>query len=210
MCVSTLKFFENIPVVPDKNMVLTRLGYKKTKTVFDDTYRVKLDEQIKQGIGLCNTKAVFGRYKIEEWQNDAISFSKDKVFKSESVAKLLKNSLEVVLMASTVGKNITEIISDEIKNGNASFGVVLDSVASQTADGALDWMVDFINKLLRREGKKLTSKRYSPGYGDFPLLNQKEIYNILNLNKLDIEITDRYMLVPEKSVIAIAGIEGIE
>lgn len=71
-------------------------------------------------------------------------------------------------------------------------------------------MVEFINKEIRREGKKLTQKRYSPGYGDLLLTNQKIIYDILNLKKLRIELTESYMLVPEKSVIAIAGIEGIE
>lgn len=52
--------------------------------------------------------------------------------------------------------------------------------------------------------------RYSPGYGDLPLTNQKIIFDILNLERLGLRITERFMLVPEKSVIAIAGVEGIE
>jgi len=63
--------------------------------------------------------------------------------------------------------------------------------------------------MIRREGKKLTKMRYSPGYGDLPLSNQKLIYDVLNLERLGISITERFMLVPEKSVIAIAGVEGV-
>ena len=44
-------------------------------------------------------------------------------------------------------------------------------------------MVEFINKEIRREGKNLP-KRYSPGYGDLLLTNQKIIYDILNLKNL--------------------------
>ena len=159
---------------------------------------------------MCNTKGIFGRYSIIEKSDKHIKLENELVFEGTGLAKLLSNSTEVVLMASTVGSDITDRIHSEVESGDASFGVILDAVASETADAALDWMVDFINKLIRREGKNLTRMRYSPGYGDLPLLNQKKIYDTLGLDKLKIGITERYMLVPEKSVIAIAGIEGIE
>jgi len=100
-------------------------------------------------------------------------------------------------MASTVGKEIVDRIVDEINNNNASFGVVLDAVASETADAALDWMVDFINKMIRREGKKLTKMRYSPGYGDLPLSNQKLIYDVLNLERLESALLKGLCLCPK-------------
>lgn len=204
-----LKFFEHIPTVPDNGMILTRLGYRKTTTILDDDYKKTLMENINKGLMLCNTKGVFGTFKIEKRDEESVELDNGVVLKSKSLSKLLSNSMDVVLMASTVGKEIVDRIVDEINNNNASFGVVLDAVASETADAALDWMVDFINKMIRREGKKLTKMRYSPGYGDLPLSNQKLIYDVLNLERLGISITERFMLVPEKSVIAIAGVEGV-
>lgn len=190
-------------------MILTRLGYRKTTTILDDDYKKTLMENINKGLMLCNTKGVFGTFKIEKRDEESVELDNGVVLKSKSLSKLLSNSMDVVLMASTVGKEIVDRIVDEINNNNASFGVVLDAVASETADAALDWMVDFINKMIRREGKKLTKMRYSPGYGDLPLSNQKLIYDVLNLERLGISITERFMLVPEKSVIAIAGVEGV-
>jgi hypothetical protein len=207
---SKIKYFEYIPSSPSEGMILTRLGYKKTTTVFSDEYKEKLNEIIKSGVLLCNTKGVFGRYEIIEKNHKYVKLENEVVFESESLAKFLKNSIEVVLMAATVGREITDKIHFEVKDGDASLGVILDSVASQTADAALDWMVDFINKLIRREGKSLTRMRYSPGYGDLPLVNQKKIFDTLGLEKLGLSITERYMLVPEKSVIAIVGVEGID
>lgn len=207
---SKIKCFEYIPSSPSEGMILTRLGYQKTTTVFSDEYKEKLNEIIKAGILLCNTKGLFGRYVIIEKNDKYVKLENEVIFESESLAKLLKNSIEIVLMAATVGREITDKIHSEVKDGDASLGVILDSVASQTADAALDWMVDFINKLIRREGKSLTRMRYSPGYGDLPLINQKKIFDVLGLEKLGLSITERYMLVPEKSVIAIAGVEGID
>lgn len=207
---SKTKYFEYIPSSPSEGMILTRLGYQKTTTIFSDEYKEKLNEIIKSGILLCNTKGIFGRYAIIEKNDKYVKLENEVILESESLAKLLKNSIEVVLMAATVGREITDKIHFEVKDGDASLGVILDSVASQTADAALDWMVGFINKLIRREGKSLTRTRYSPGYGDLPLINQKKIFDALGLEKLGLSITERYMLVPEKSVIAIAGVEGID
>ncbi|NLL04469.1 MAG: methionine synthase [Clostridiaceae bacterium] len=201
--------FEYIPSSPSEGMILTRLGYRKTTTVFSEEYKQKLNKIIQDGILMCNTKGIFGRYSIIEKSDKHIMLENELVFESAGLAKLLSNSTEVVLMASTVGSDITDRIHSEVKSGDASFGVILDAVASETADAALDWMVDFINKLIRREGKSLTQMRFSPGYGDLPLLNQKKIYDTLDLEEIGIGITERYMLIPEKSVIAIAGIEGI-
>ncbi|GAE90388.1 vitamin B12 dependent-methionine synthase activation domain-containing protein [Acetivibrio straminisolvens] len=205
-----LKFFEHIPAVPDNGMILTRLGYRKTTTVLDDDYRKSLMENINKGLMLCNTKGVFGTFKIAKRDEESVELDNGVVLKSRSLSKLLSSSMDVVLMASTVGKEIVDRIVDEVNNKDAAFGVILDAVASETADAALDWMVDFINKMIRREGKKLTKMRYSPGYGDLPLSNQKLIFDVLNLERLGISITERFMLVPEKSVIAIAGVEGVD
>ncbi|AUG57850.1 vitamin B12 dependent-methionine synthase activation domain-containing protein [Acetivibrio saccincola] len=205
-----LKYFGHIPSRLDVGMVLTRLGYRKTTTVISEEYRKKIDAMIEEGLTLCNIQGVYGRYEIKSHEENGIRIFDDIFLESKSLSKLLQNSLEVVFMATTAGSSIIERIQQEIKNENGDFALILDSLASQIVDAGLDFMVEFINKEIRREGKKLTQKRYSPGYGDLLLTNQKIIYDILNLKKLRIELTESYMLVPEKSVIAIAGIEGIE
>lgn len=204
-----IKTFEYIPANPDRNMILTRLGYRKTSTLLTPDYRKKLEDIINKGLMLCNTRGVYARFRITDRTQNHVVLNNDVVLESASLSKLLQKSGEVVLMASTVGFEIITRIQKEVESGDASLGVILDSLASETADSALDWMVDFINKLLRKEALRLTKNRYSPGYGDLLLENQKIIYDLLELQKLGIEITESLMLLPEKSVIAIAGIEEI-
>lgn len=206
----SLKYFGYIPSRLDIGMVLTRLGYKKTITIISEKYKKKIDAIIKEGLTLCNIKGVYGMCKIKSHEHNGIKIFNDIFLESKSLSKLLENSFGVVFMATTLGSDIVKKIQLEIKNENADFALILDSLASQIVDGGLDWMVEFINKEIRRKGKKLTKNRYSPGYGDLLLENQKIIYDILNLKKLEIQLTEKYMLIPEKSVIAIAGIEGVE
>jgi len=204
-----VNFIESIPAEPKSDMILARLGYRKSSTILEEKDKNMLEDSIKRGRMLCNPKGAFSRLVLTERDVDFVSTEGGIKLESKSLSELLFQSDEIVIMASTVGSEIIDVISEEIKNGNAGRGVILDSVASQTADAGLDWMMGFINKILIREGKKLTKYRYSPGYGDLPLSNQKILFEILSLYKLDIKITDTFMLIPEKTVLAIAGIERI-
>ncbi|HOO47200.1 MAG TPA: methionine synthase, partial [Deltaproteobacteria bacterium] len=77
---------------------------------------------------------------------------------------------------------------------------------SEMTDEALDWITGYVNQGLRRRAARLTEKRYSAGYGDFALENQKIIYDLLMMHELGVSITESYLLVPEKTVTALAGV----
>lgn len=206
---SNITYFNNIPREPDRKSVLVRLGHKKSVTMLDNDDRQLIDQAVKLGILLCDSKGAAGRLRIVRRESDTVVLENSLAIKSAGLAKVLSQSDEVLLMASSAGKKIVERVHHEVKHGNAALGVILDAYASQKADASLDWVEDFMYKTVRREGKKLARHRYSPGYGDLSLSLQKDIYDILSLNKLGLSLTEKYMLVPEKSVIAIAGVEKV-
>lgn len=207
--IKSQQLFENIQVAPDIEGIYRRMGFNKKLTLLTAKDAEIINNQIKQGLSYCHNKGVFGRFKIIEKHVDYVKINNDLNFKSKGIAKLLAASDEIVLMAATSGAEVAKKIFDEVQNGDVTFGVILDAVASQNTDAILDWIMGFLNKVLSREGKKLTKHRYSPGYGDLNLEYQKIIYQLLNLERLDLKLTEKYMLVPEKSVIALAGIERI-
>jgi hypothetical protein len=110
-------------------------------------------------------------------------------------------------MGATAGREIMNAIEEDATGANVTRGIVLDAAASEIVDDALDWIVDYFNQSLRRENRRLLGKRYSAGYGDLFLETQKVIYGLLQLDRIGIEITKSCMLIPEKSVTAITGIE---
>jgi len=50
--------------------------------------------------------------------------------------------------------------------------------------------------------------RFSAGYADFNLENQKAIHEMLQMGKNGVAITPSFILLPEKPVTAISGICG--
>jgi hypothetical protein len=202
--------FESIPSIPNRNYVMTRLGFKKNLTKIDFNHQRKLEQGFKDGMIYCRSKGTAGRFIITSHHKESIIIETGLCFQSKSLVRLLKSCNELVLIAATVGKEVIERINYEIEQGDAAYGAVLDAVASETADACLDWIINFLNKIIYREGKRITKHRYSPGYGDLDLSYQKAIFDLLDLEKLGLNLTEKLMLTPEKSVIAIAGIERIE
>lgn len=202
--------FENIPAKPNRNFVLARLGYKKNFTQIDPVVQKKMEQAFKEGNLLCRSKGAAGRFLITGSRESSVTIETGLSFQSKYLARFLGDCRELVLLAATVGEEIIQRIGYEIEEGDAAYGTILDAVASETADAGLDWIMELMNKILHREGKKITEHRYSPGYGDLDLDYQKAIFDLLDLGKLDLKLTEKQMLIPEKSVIAIAGIERIE
>ncbi len=200
-----VNYFDQIPAQASKEMVFIRLGRKKNIAKIDEAQQRQLDEAIREGELLCRVKGAYMTVKVSEKNSEKIILENGMIFESGNLAEWMFDADELVLMAATAGKEVIERRDKEINSGNAMLGVVIDAVASETADEGLNRLEDIINKMLVKQGKILT-KRYSPGYGDLALSAQKDIYNLLKLDKIGITITESMMLEPEKSVTAIAGV----
>jgi len=201
-----VKYFENMPVSVPEQLILMRMGYKKGKTEIDAEQNIKIKAGIQKGSSLCVLKTAYLILKIISNDGNKIVLENELKLESVQLAKLLGTATEAVLMAATTGAEVVRVRDEEIQSGDAVLGVIIDATASETADAGLDAVQDLISKTLIRTGKKLT-RRYSPGYGDLNLSEQKKIHETLALTKIGIDINNRYILSPEKSVLAIAGVE---
>ncbi len=206
---SSIQCFYNIPLTPKRASVLGRLGIPKNAPV-DPALSAMLEAGLRQARILGRPTGLYRLLTIAQRTVDSVTLENEINLQSQSLSRLLQNSAETVLMAATVGSEIVDAIGYEITQKDAAHGVILDAVASETADAVLDWLMDYLNTMLAKTGRKLTKHRYSPGYGDLPLAYQKPIFETLKLSEVGINLTEKYMLVPEKSVIAIAGIEPKE
>lgn len=205
-----VQYLNNISFDPPEKMIMIRLGYHNQTTILNIDQKKSVSKIIDEGITICHPSAAYLRIPILKNTGQKIVFKNNEEIESIQLCKLLKKSAEMVLMASTVGTEIINKIEFEIKKNNGSKAVVFDAVGSEMADAVLDWLVNYLNINLKRESLILTKNRFSPGYGDLKLEIQKQIYKLLTLENLKLELTASMMLNPEKSVTAIAGLEVIE
>ncbi|MBD3320697.1 MAG: methionine synthase [Chitinivibrionales bacterium] len=200
-------FFTRIPIEIPERMVLIRLGYNRRKTTLSADQKSTLDRNISDGFSLCELRGCYMRMDIEKHEAGKTVLEDGSELTGTSLAKLLQNSHAVALMASTAGPDIVQAAAKSIDRGDGATGVIYDAVGGQSADAALGWINEYVRQSLSRKREHLTKRRFSPGYGDVALENQKSMYRLLDLERLGLQLTPGCMLVPEKSVTAIAGIE---
>ncbi len=158
-----------------------------------------ISECIKEIDGKLNCRVCYEILPIVITENE-VDFSKFKVI-SSGLAANLKGSNFAVVFASTIGIEIDRIINKYSKISPVK-ALVFDAIGAERIEA----LCNAFNSDIKREYK--TSKpRFSAGYGDFPLLSQKDIFSALNCYKnIGLTLNDSLMMSPSKSVTAIIGI----
>ena len=202
----SVAFLEKISIDPPLEKIYQRLGHKKRTTEISVGRKKETDFFINEAFSLIFLRGMFLRLAINNNDGERIILAGDLTFNSKKLSVFLRNCREIILMGATAGNAIMEAIKEKTRLDYLSAAVVYDATASEMTDAALDWIMDYLNQILRREGKSLLPRRFSAGYADFDLKNQKIIYEKLQMNKLGVKINSSFILIPEKSVTAIGGI----
>ena len=186
--------------------IYSRLGFKKRTTSLTSSRQEETDRYIEEAAGIIDLQGSFIMLSILKNNGRETLLTGGMTFASTKLAAFLGNCPAAVLMGATAGRAIMEAIAEKTRQDDLTAAVVYDAAASEMTDAALDWITDYINIQMRRENRRLLPRRFSAGYADLALENQKKIYDKLELGKIGVSITPDFLLIPEKSVTAISGI----
>lgn len=123
---------------------------------------------------------------------------------SKAVCRLLADATEVWLLAATIGQEL-ECRARSLLHQRESFhGYILDRLGSFLIEDIINHLDISIEQHCRQRGLS-TTRRYSPGYRDFPLEAQS-LFLKLAVDDLSCLIVDsNHILKPEKSITALKG-----
>jgi hypothetical protein len=201
-------FLEKISIDPPREKIYQRLGFKKRTTQISEIQQKETDRCINEAFSIILLKGLFLRLAIRDNDGEKIFLDEGLIFTGKKLSAFLRDCREAVFMGTTAGSPVMEAIKEKTHQDDLAAAVVYDATASEMADAGLDWITDYLNQQIRREGKILLPRRFSAGYADFNLENQRAIYDILQMGKIGVTITPNFILLPEKSVTAISGIYG--
>ncbi len=128
-------------------------------------------------------------------------------FKGDSIRSHLSESNLCMIMAATLGPEIDQTIR-YISKTNLSEAMIMDAVATTAIEAFCDEIESSVSSEARRDGFYAT-RRFSPGYGDFPLSVQPHILRALDTpRKIGLSSTENFIMIPRKSVTAIIGFQA--
>jgi len=193
-----------------KDAVLSRLGANRHRTEFSPDYARQLEKQMKDAFALCAPRGVWIELPIIRRSPREIE-TEAGILQSEKLVALLDGCTSLFFLAATVGAAIVEETQRCFDQDNGAKALVYDAVASETADDALGYLHKTLlpTRYLRLGGAVL-EQRFSAGYGDLGLENQRQIADALQIEStLGVRLTGRCQLIPEKSVTAITGLRYV-
>lgn len=154
--------------------------------------------------GISETKCVYRILELSFLQEDELSICNLHI-KSKNLYKNLYGCETVVLFGTTIGSEVDRMLRVYELTDMAK-AVVMQACAATYLEEYCDKMQKKIAQQLAPENLYLRP-RFSPGYGDFSILHQREILDMLDASKkIGLTMTDGYMLAPTKSVTAVIGI----
>ncbi len=120
---------------------------------------------------------------------------------SKGLANALCDSEEVVLFAATLGIEMDRLLHRYGAISPAK-ALLFQAIGAERIEAVCDGFCAELTRL-----GYYPRRRFSPGYGDFPLEAQRELLTLLNASKkIGVSLTDSLLMLPTKSVTALAGL----
>lgn len=159
---------------------------------FEELERIAKKRIVYRVFDLCMTED--GCVKIENMR-----------IKSKGLFKNLGGCGKVILLGATLGVEV-DMAMKRYSYTDMARTVVLQACAAALLEEYLDECQQKIGEEMEKEGYYLRP-RFSPGYGDFSILHQKEILAMADTaRRIGLTMTQGSMLTPTKSVTALIGL----
>ena len=188
--------------IPDK-WILSLIGYRKRGREIPDNIKSTIDREISIGSELLRFKGVYLKLKAQV-ETDKVSLDNGYTISSAKFAKRIVDCEYVYLFAVTAGPLFGERVAQLLEMREVSRAMTADAVGSAAAEACAEAADRYINEL--ENGNRLT-KRYSPGYGDWEVADNRHLLEVLGANKIGISVSEGGIMLPEKSVSAAVGVK---
>ena len=175
------------------------LRYLRTKSTVQDEMLLKLIDAAMEKVNqTVKPKSIYRIFDCCVTENSLII--KNFEFKSKRLAENLKGCTKVAVLAATVGTEGDRLLRSCSGEG-AKLAIMQAVLASK-----IEEVCDSVQQSIETEHGVTTRQRFSPGYFDLDITEQKKIFSLLDITKrCGITLTQSCQMIPTKSVTAFTG-----
>jgi hypothetical protein len=188
----------------DKKQVCHYIGYEDDQNL---SARISslIDDYAEHAHSLINPLYSYV-IKDVEWARGSISLIEGSViFKSRIIANLLERCPKVAIFLVTIGKYLEETAFQLARDGLILQATVLDAIGSDAVEKVAGFAQTRIKEIVKPQGLVI-SRRFSPGYCDWNIGQQRMLFYALTGNTVGIRLTGECLMIPQKSISGIIGI----
>jgi hypothetical protein len=209
MRIGTPFFFHNIPFEIEERQILREMRIPRKsflKELDEPALAAQIKKAIDEGYRLIQGKGVFRTLTITGIKDNCVTTKEtETLFVGEKMQKLLRYCDFATLIAATIGPQLEDRV-DALAAEEPAYSFFLERVGAWMADYMGIYLDRAVEKEINRFGYGRTF-RFGVGYGDWPLSSQKEVMALTEAHKINIKLTDSFIMIPRLSVSAVIGWE---
>ena len=196
-----------IPVIGDINSdtILRIHGYKKptdVRPVIRDTAQIMLEK----GMQLFEPIVHYQRMGIESVTETQLKLKGSNItLVNPDFGTVLSECTEAAVFLLTLGKKPDELSSMLQESDELLEAVFLESASWLAIERATRSFVGELRQVCANDGLRLT-KRLAPGYKDWPLTDQRKLFELFSDIPIDITLLDGDCMKPKMSRSGLIGI----
>jgi len=188
------------------NDLLIRLGYLRAKTKISNSIVNSIEEILDLAQKIIRPKFVIAFENVKLKRNFVL-FERGYRISSGDVIAFLKDCFKVYGVCVTIDGALGRKTEDFLKKNEPFNALVLDAAGSVAAEKMIGLANAQIKNHEEKNGNVLT-KRYSPGYGNWLLKDNKDFLDWVGADRIGVKLNDFYQMAPEKSVSALIGVKS--
>lgn len=143
--------------------------------------------------------------RLECTMNDANGSVTAVLKPGPQVCGYLKECDEVALFLCTAGHLFRQQYDEYNRRGDILEAYLTDALGSLSVENAMDRIHEALATEMQQRNLKITN-RYSPGYCNWPVTDQRSLFDLIGDNQTGISLNDSCLMSPIKSVSGIIGI----
>ena len=188
----------------DKKQVCRYIGYSAD---YEPPARISslIDEYAENAHNLIEQSYSYVIKDIERVQGSTVVIEGSIVFRSRVIARLLRRCCKVAVFVATIGSRFEEMTYRLADEGSILQAAVLDAIGSDIIEKVADSVQDRIRELAGTQGFVI-SQRFSPGYCDWDIGQQKMVFRAVSKNSTVVRLNRQCLMLPRKSISGIIGI----
>ncbi len=188
----------------DMDMVQRLLGIRRRKTLTRTTQQ-RVDHLYTPVLDSLSPRVIWKIFTIRSVDGGTVSLKDGVSFQSRKMARSLAGADKLVCFVATVGKTVDEMIEAAMDEGEVADSYVMDALGSGAVECAADtFQNDLVDNIATQPYE--AGLRFSPGYCDWPLIEQEKIFDLLDCREIGVSLSDSALMTPRKSVSAVFGL----
>lgn len=154
---------------------------------------------------IVRPRLIYSTRRIADCGRSNVTLPNGIVLKGTKLARAHRNCSSIVFFTATLGPAIDLEIRRLTQNNCLSDAFIIDTMGSVAVEQLVERFYQLMRSYFINQGKGVTL-RFSPGYCDWPLQEQRKVFRLVKGDLIGVQLTDSCLMTPQKSVSGIFGI----